>query len=194
MLGLAGALDMSTAGMISIAGTPVANLSPDELARLRRRTLGFVFQDFNLIPSLTAAENVALPLELDGISVANARELAGMALAAVGLADLGDRFIDEMSGGQRQRVAIARAISGDRRVVLADEPTGALDSRTGDEIMALLRDLADDGVAVILVTHEARNAGWADRVLFLRDGCLVDESHVENDAAALLAAGPRRGL
>lgn len=180
--------------MISIAGTPVANLSPDELARLRRRTLGFVFQDFNLIPSLTAAENVALPLELDGISVANARELAGMALAAVGLADLGDRFIDEMSGGQRQRVAIARAISGDRRVVLADEPTGALDSRTGDEIMALLRDLADDGVAVILVTHEARNAGWADRVLFLRDGCLVDESHVENDAAALLAAGPRRGL
>lgn len=144
------------------------------------------------MPTLTAIENIALPLELDGVSPKDARALAEAALAKVQLSELADRFIEQMSGGQRQRMAIARAIVGDRRLVLADEPTGALDSNTGDEIMGLLRDLADDGVAVVLVTHEARHAGWADRVVFLRDGRQVDQAAAEHDPAALLRQGPRR--
>ncbi len=117
--------------------------------------------------------------------------MADTALTRVQLPELAERFIEQMSGGQRQRVAIARAIVGDRRLILADEPTGALDSNTGDEIMALLRDLADDGVAVVLVTHEARHAGWADRVVFLRDGRQVDQTQVVTDPRVLLNS-PRR--
>ena len=144
---------------------------------MRRTSIGYVFQDFNLIPALTAAENVALPRELDGEQ--RARSRAGCALAAleeVGIADLADRFPDEMSGGQQQRVAIARAIVGERRLILADEPTGALDTDTGEEILRLLRARCDAGAAGVLVTHEARHAAWADRVVFLRDGVIVDET------------------
>lgn len=188
LLGIAGGLDTVTAGQVVIDGTPLAGLSRDRLAELRRRKVGFVFQDFNLVPSLTAAENVALPLELDGVQPRAARTQALAALTRVGLPELADRFVDQMSGGQRQRVAIARAIIGERRLVLADEPTGALDSNTGEAIMELLRDLADDGIAVMLVTHEARFAGWADRVIFLRDGRIVDESRAADDPAVLLAA------
>ena len=144
---------------------------------MRRRRVGYVFQDLNLLPSLTAAENVALPLELDGDA---ARRRPGRpapaALAEVDLAELADRFPDEMSGGQQQRVAIARALVGDRRLVLADEPTGALDSQTGEAVLRLLRARVDAGAAGVLVTHEARHAAWADRVVFLRDGVIVDTS------------------
>ena len=143
---------------------------------MRRTSIGYVFQDFNLIPALTAAENVALPRELDGERSGAARKLARAALAEVGIEDLADRFPDEMSGGQQQRVAIARAIVGDRRLILADEPTGALDTDTGEEILRLLRARCDAGAAGVLVTHEARHAAWADRVVFLRDGVVVDET------------------
>lgn len=190
LLAIAGGLDTATAGTVTIQGEVLDGRSRDELARLRRQTLGFVFQDFNLVPTLTALENVALPLELDGVDARQARRRSQGALARVGLGEFGDRFMDQLSGGQRQRVAIARAIVGDRRLVLADEPTGALDSRTGDDIMALLRRLADDGVAVMLVTHEPRHAGWADRVVFLRDGRQVDEASVVDDASTLLRAEP----
>lgn len=138
------------------------------------------------MPALTCLENVALPLELDGTPPREANDHARRAIQRVGLPDLADRYLHQISGGQRQRVAIARGIVGDRRLILADEPTGALDSATGDEVMALLRGLADEGVAVVLVTHEARHASWADRVLFLRDGRLVDEARGEYDPHALL--------
>ena len=138
--------------------------------------VGYVFQDYNLIPSLTAGENVALPLELDRVKARRAAELAREALAEVGLAGLDDRFPDDLSGGQQQRVAIARAVVGERGLILADEPTGALDSETGEQVLALLRARCDAGAAALLVTHEARHAGWADRVVFLRDGAAIDEA------------------
>ncbi|MGJ6979895.1 ABC transporter ATP-binding protein [Aestuariimicrobium soli] len=195
LLGLAGGLDRPTGGTIAVTGVTLQGRSRDELARIRRRQLGFVFQDFNLVPTLTVLENIALPLELDGVGPKDAAAQAARALDRVGLTELSGRFLDQVSGGQRQRVAIARAIVGDRRIVLADEPTGALDTSTGDEIMALLRSLADEGVAVVMVTHEARHAGWADRVVFLRDGRLVDETTAD-DASSLLRrsnpAAPRR--
>jgi putative ABC transport system ATP-binding protein len=149
---------------------------------MRRTSIGYVFQDFNLIPALTAAENVALPRELDGGTGRAARKLARAALEEVGIGELADRFPDTMSGGQQQRVAIARAVVGDRRLILADEPTGALDTETGEDILRLLRARCDAGAAGVLVTHEARHAAWADRVVFLRDGVVVDETgadHVE---------------
>jgi putative ABC transport system ATP-binding protein len=176
LLNLAGGLDRPTQGGVYVEGKLLGELSKRQLAALRRRSVGYVFQDLNLLPSLTAAENVALPLELDGMGVRKARRLAVAALDEVGLADLGPRFPDDMSGGQQQRVAIARALVGDRRLVLADEPTGALDSQTGEAVLRLLRARVDAGAAGVLVTHEARHAGWADRVVFLRDGVVVDTS------------------
>jgi putative ABC transport system ATP-binding protein len=176
LLNLAGGLDAPTAGEVWVQGAGLGRMSRRELAALRRRAVGYVFQDLNLLPSLTAAENVALPLELDGMGVRRARRAAVAALAEVDLAELGERFPDELSGGQQQRVAIARALIGDRRLVLADEPTGALDSHTGEAVLRLLRARVDAGAAGVLVTHEARHAAWADRVVFLRDGEIVDTS------------------
>ena len=147
-----------------------------------------MFQDFNLIPSLTAIENVALPLELDGLRVREARRMARAALELVSVAELADRYPDKMSGGQQQRVAIARALVGDRRLVLADEPTGALDSHTGEEVLRVLRERCDAGAAGLLVTHEARHAAWADRVIFLRDGVIVDSTGESAAAETLLDA------
>lgn len=187
LLALAGGLDRPTSGEIYVEGTPLSGLSLNELARLRRRAVGYVFQDFNLVPTLTAAENVSLPRELDGVPTRKARRQAKDALRLVGIEALADRFMDEMSGGQQQRVAIARAIVGDRHLILADEPTGALDSVTGDEIMGVLRNRADAGSAVMLVTHEARHAAWADRVVFIRDGRIVDQSEAATDPSVLLA-------
>ena len=160
---------------------------------MRRTSIGYVFQDFNLIPALTAAENVALPRELDGERTKAARVLALAALEEVGIVDLADRFPDEMSGGQQQRVAIARAIVGERRLILADEPTGALDTDTGEEILRLLRNRCDAGAAGVLVTHEARHAAWADRVVFIRDGLVVDESGADS-AERAARRSPREGL
>ncbi|MFJ7155396.1 ABC transporter ATP-binding protein [Streptomyces sp. NPDC101118] len=176
LLTLAGGLDTPSGGRVLVEGTDITTASRRELAALRRRSIGYVFQDYNLIPALTAAENVALPLELDGTSARKARAAALAALEEMNLAQVADRFPDEMSGGQQQRVAIARALVGDRRLVLADEPTGALDSETGESVLALLRSRCDAGAAGILVTHEPRFAAWADRVVFLRDGSVVDET------------------
>ncbi|MFK0255491.1 ABC transporter ATP-binding protein [Streptomyces sp. NPDC090445] len=183
LLTLAGGLDRPTAGRVLVEGTDITAANRRQLAALRRRSIGYVFQDYNLIPALTAAENVALPLELDGVSARKARASALAALEEMELGATADRFPDEMSGGQQQRVAIARALVGDRRLVLADEPTGALDSETGESVLALLRSRCDAGAAGILVTHEPRFAAWADRVVFLRDGSIVDStlrSHAES--------------
>ncbi len=191
LLTIAGGLDSPTAGTVAIEGTVLGALSRKQLAALRRRSVGYVFQDFNLIPALTAAENVALPRELDGDSTRAARRLALTALDEVGIPELADRFPDDMSGGQQQRVAIARAIVGDRRLVLADEPTGALDTETGEQVLRLLRTRCDAGAAGVLVTHEARHAAWADRVVFLRDGLAVDQTGPNTDAESLLNVGGR---
>ncbi|WP_086785150.1 ABC transporter ATP-binding protein, partial [Streptomyces caniscabiei] len=185
LLTIAGGLDTPTSGQVFVEGTDITALGIKGLAALRRRSIGYVFQDYNLIPALTAAENVALPRELDGISARKARAEALAALAEMDLGHLADRFPDEMSGGQQQRVAIARALVGDRRLVLADEPTGALDSETGESVLALLRSRCDAGAAGIMVTHEPRFAAWADRVVFLRDGAVVDQT-VRSDADSLL--------
>jgi putative ABC transport system ATP-binding protein len=185
LLTLAGGLDTPTSGMVHVEGVDLAALGQKGRAAMRRTSIGYVFQDFNLIPALTAAENVALPLELDGHGARNARRSARAALEEVGLGDLGARFPDEMSGGQQQRVAIARAIVGERRLILADEPTGALDSETGEDVLRLIRARCDAGAAGVLVTHEARHAAWADRVVFLRDGVVVDESGSDRPDALL---------
>ena len=189
LLTCAGGLDTPTSGEVSIEGTPLSTLSRRGLAALRRQSVGYVFQDFNLIPALTAAENVALPRELDGVRMRQARALALQALESVGVADLADRFPDDMSGGQQQRVAIARAIVGERRLILADEPTGALDSETGEAVLRLLRDRVDAGAAGVLVTHEARHAAWADRVVFLRDGRITDQTGSPSAPEQLLDSG-----
>jgi len=186
LLTLAGGLEKATSGEIFVENTPLGALNVNELARLRRRAIGYVFQEFNLVPSLTALENVALPRELDGVPSRKAYRQAMDALRGVGIEKLADRFMDQISGGQQQRVAIARAIVGQRRLILADEPTGALDSATGDGIMEVLRNRADSGCAVVLVTHEARHAGWADRVLFLKDGRIVDQAAQSYDPTVLL--------
>ncbi|MFJ9826835.1 ABC transporter ATP-binding protein [Streptomyces sp. NPDC101160] len=192
LLTIAGGLDTPTSGQVLVEGTDITTAGRKELAALRRRSIGYVFQDYNLIPALTAAENVALPRELDGVSARKARAEALAALSEMELGHLADRFPDEMSGGQQQRVAIARALVGDRRLVLADEPTGALDSETGESVLALLRSRCDAGAAGILVTHEPRFAAWADRVVFLRDGAVVDQT-VRSEADSLLSgrAGQR---
>jgi putative ABC transport system ATP-binding protein len=186
LLNLAGGLDAPTSGSVLVEDTDLGGLSRGQLAAVRRRSVGYVFQDFNLIPALTAAENVALPRELDGVRMRDVRRESAAALEEVGLGELADRFPDELSGGQRQRVAIARALVGPRRLVLADEPTGALDSRTGEWVLRLLRTRCDAGAAGVLVTHEARHAAWADRVVFLRDGAMVDETGRATPVEALL--------
>ncbi|MEU7910529.1 ABC transporter ATP-binding protein [Microbispora bryophytorum] len=183
LLNLAGGLDRPTEGSVRLEGRELRDLSPEQLAELRRRSAGYVFQDLNLVPSLTVAENVALPRELDGVRTAKARREALAVLEEVGLADLGDRFPDDLSGGQRQRAAIARALVGERRLLLADEPTGALDTRAGDEIIQVLRQRADAGAAVLLVTHEPRYAAWADRVVFLKDGQIADSAAAGTETA-----------
>lgn len=188
LLAIAGALLSPTSGEVEVAGQPLARLSARRLAAVRREVIGFVFQDFNLLPSLTALENVALPLDLGGVSRATARSEARRALAAVGMRERGRSFPDELSGGQRQRVAIARAIVGSRRLLLADEPTGALDSVTGEHVLEGLRERADEGAAVVLVTHDARHAAWADRIVYLGDGRVVDETRASRPES-LLAGG-----
>ncbi|MEU4704133.1 ABC transporter ATP-binding protein [Nonomuraea dietziae] len=176
LLNLAGGLDRPTSGTVHIDEQDLATVR--DLAVLRRRSVGYIFQDLNLVTSLTAAENVMLPRELDGVRSRLARKEAMAALAEIDVEDLADRFPDELSGGQRQRVAIARALVGERRLLLADEPTGALDTRAGDEILHILRARCDAGTAVLLVTHEPRYAAWADRVVFLRDGMITDSTSV----------------
>lgn len=191
LLNLAGGLDRPTSGTVVVGGEDLSSLDAGGIARVRRRHIGVVFQDYNLIPSLTGAENVALPLELDGAGVRSARHAAREALDLMGLQDLSDRYPDAMSGGQQQRVAIARALVGSRRLVLADEPTGALDSQTGEEVLRVIRERCDAGAAGLLVTHEARHAAWADRVVFLRDGLVTDTTGAMGGAEDLLEESAR---
>jgi putative ABC transport system ATP-binding protein len=176
LLTIAGTLEEPTSGAVLISGKDVARMSSAATARLRRRSVGYVFQDFNLLPGLTAVENVSLPLELDGMSARRAH-LAGLAaLEGLGLSDLAGRFPDQLSGGERQRVAIARAVVGERSLLLADEPSGALDSVNGEGVMRLIHTYCKRGTAAVVVTHDAQLASWADRVVFLRDGRLVDQT------------------
>lgn len=177
LLHLAGALEPPSAGRILVGGRDLGDMSLGEQATMRRRDIGYVFQRLNLVPSLTAVENVMLPLELDGIGGREARAVAVDALHSVGLVQSLDRYPDDFSGGQQQRIAIARAVVGERRLLLADEPTGSLDTLNSDQIIEMLADLPGrSATAVVLVTHEPRFASYADRVIFLRDGLIVDET------------------
>ena len=190
LLHVAGGLDTPDHGQVRVDGLSLATLDRTRLAAVRRRAVGFVFQDLNLVSTLTLAENVALPLELDGLARSAARDQALAALDDVGVLQAGGRFPEEVSGGQRQRAAIARALVGARRVLLADEPTGALDSVTAQEVMAVLRARIDTGAAGLLVTHDPRMAAWADRVVFLHDGQLVDQTSPTTDAPSFLTPRP----
>ncbi len=192
LLAIAGSLEEPTSGDVLVDGGDLAAMSRDDRARLRRRSIGYVFQEFNLLAGLTAVENVALPLELDGIWTRRARALAVEALDVLGVADRADQYPDELSGGERQRVAIARAVVGNRHLLLADEPTGALDSVNGEAVMRLLRAACKTGVAGVVVTHDAQLASWADRVVFLRDGRVVDQTPPPAVPDRLLAAEVHR--
>ena len=175
LLNLAGGLDTPTSGAVWIGDVDLGALTANGLAELRRRLVGVVFQQGNLLPTLRAVENVALPLELDGVGPDRARARALEALEAVEGADLAERFPDELSGGEQQRVAIARGLVGDRALLLADEPTGALDEVTGERMLALIRRACDRGAAALMVTHDPTQAAWADRVIRLRDGAIESE-------------------
>jgi len=192
LLTIAGALETPTAGDVIVAGHSLSAMSRDDRSRLRRRSIGYVFQDFNLLPGLTAAENVALPLELDGLSAGKARAAGLRALEELGLADKASRFPDQLSGGERQRVAIARAVVGDHRLLLADEPTGALDTANGEAVMRLILSACKNGVGAVVVTHDAQLASWADRVVFIRDGRIVDHTAPRLGPDSLLAGEAAR--
>jgi putative ABC transport system ATP-binding protein len=168
-------------------------MSRNGKARLRRRTIGYVFQDYNLLPGLTAAENVSLPLELDGLPARKARAAGLAVLEGLGLAERAERYPDELSGGERQRVAIARAVVGERRLLLADEPSGALDSDNAEAVMRLVHDACKNvGMAAVVVTHDAQLASWADRVVFLRDGRIADQTTPAAGPESLLTRGRSR--
>ncbi|HEX3620937.1 MAG TPA: ABC transporter ATP-binding protein [Acidimicrobiales bacterium] len=190
LLTIAGTLEEPTEGEVLVGGTAVVGMSRNDRARLRRRSIGYVFQDFNLLAGLTAAENVSLPLELDGVSAKSARESGLRALEELGLLQRAGSFPDQLSGGERQRVAIARAVVGNRTLLLADEPSGALDSANGDAVIRLIRAACQRGVAGVVVTHDAQLASWADRVVFLRDGRVVDQTAPAAGPDSLLASNP----
>jgi putative ABC transport system ATP-binding protein len=176
---------------VLIGGAPLSKMSRNDKARLRRRTIGYVFQDFNLLAGLTAVENVSLPLELDGVPAKKAHAAGMAALEELGLADLATRYPDELSGGERQRASIARAVVGERHLLLADEPSGALDSTNGEAVMRMILAACKRGVAAVVVTHDAHLASWAERVVFLRDGRVVDQTVTPPSPESLLATAPK---
>ena len=185
LLNIAGGLYTASSGQVLVDGIDLAALSPKDLAAQRRRSVGFVFQDFNLIASLTAAENISLPLELDGMSPKHARIHADQALTAVELEGLGRRFPDELSGGQRQRVAIARGLVGERRLLLADEPTGALDINTGVVVLEVIDRINRElGTTTAVITHNAAISSMAHRVIRLADGRVKQVTHNDNRLSA----------
>ena len=191
LLTIAGSLEEPTEGEVLVRGAALAGMSRNDKARLRRRTIGYVFQDYNLLPGLTAAENVSLPLELDGLPTRKARAAGLTTLAELGLAGRAGHYPDELSGGERQRVAIARAVVGERRLLLADEPSGALDSGNAEGVMRLLHEACKNaGIAAVVVTHDAQLASWADRVVFLRDGRVTDQTAPAPGPESLLTPGP----
>lgn len=191
LLTIAGSLEEPSSGEVLIEGEPLSKMSRDDKARLRRRSIGYVFQDFNLLPGLTGLENVSLPLELDGLPVRKARDAAMAALAEFGVADRAEHYPDELSGGERQRIAIARAVIGERHLLLADEPSGALDSTNAEAVMRMILETCNRGAAAVVVTHDARLASWAERVVFLRDGHVVDQAAPSGGSATLVGPGTR---
>jgi putative ABC transport system ATP-binding protein len=176
LLTLAGGLEDPDEGDVLVGGEPLSRMSRNARARLRRRAIGYVFQDYNLLPGLTAVENVSLPLELDGFPARKARAAGMAALDQLGLASRAGHYPDQLSGGERQRVSIARAVVGDRRLLLADEPSGALDSANGEAVMDLVRAACDRGVAALVVTHDAHLAARANRIVSIKDGHLVSQA------------------
>ena len=180
LLHLLGGLDKPSEGQVLIGGHRLTDLNDDRLTELRRRKIGFVFQFFNLIPVLNAVENAALPVTLDGVGPAEAKKKATEWLTRFGLSDRLANRPDQLSGGQQQRVAIARALVADPELILADEPTGNLDTRSSDEIAGLLRDVSKKyNRTVVIVTHDPRIAAYSDRIIFLKDGKVVDETLLE---------------
>jgi putative ABC transport system ATP-binding protein len=176
LMNILGCLDQPSSGRYLLAGEAVQAMSPNQLASIRNRRIGFVFQQFNLLPRTTALENVELPLVYAGVKSAHRLQMARRALDTVGLSERALHTPSELSGGQQQRVAIARALVNQPQLILADEPTGALDSETSKDIMTLLAELNRQGMTVVLVTHEADIAAWAQRRLVFRDGRMVDDS------------------
>ena len=183
LMNLLGCLDRPTSGSYRLAGREVSTMDRDELAEVRNEVLGFVFQSFNLLPRTSALENVELPLVYRGVGARERHRRAEAALARVGLGERLDHTPAQLSGGQQQRVAIARAIVGEPKVILADEPTGNLDTKTSLEVMALFQELGRSGITVVLVTHEPDIAEYASRVVVVRDGLIVSDTHQEPRAA-----------
>jgi putative ABC transport system ATP-binding protein len=192
LLTIAGSLEQPTEGEVLVGGSALSRMSRNDQARMRRRSIGYVFQDFNLLAGLNAVENVSLPLELDGMPAKKAKSAGMAALEGLGLADRASHFPDELSGGERQRVSIARAVVGERHLLLADEPSGALDSTNAEAVMRLVLAACRRGVAAVVVTHDAQLASWADRVVFLRDGRVVDQTMPPPSPESILAPAPNQ--
>ena len=174
LMNLIGCLDVPTSGIYKLDGQDISKKSDNQMAAIRNRYIGFVFQTFNLLPKLTARDNVALPLLYAGVSKRERRRRAEAALDKVGLSDRMDFRSNQLSGGQCQRVAITRAIVGNPKILLADEPTGALDTKSGEQVMDIFRQLNDEGVTIIMITHEREIAGYAKKLYTIRDGILTD--------------------
>ena len=192
LLTIAGSLEEPTSGQVLVNGADLSRMPGNDQARLRRRLIGYVFQDFNLLAGFSAIENVTVPLELDGVPAKVARAAGMKALAELGVAERARHFPDELSGGERQRVAIARAVVGDRQLLLCDEPTGALDSVTAEAVMLLLVAICRRGVAGVVVTHDAKLASCANRVVFLQDGRIIDQTRTAAAPGSVLAPGAER--
>jgi putative ABC transport system ATP-binding protein len=192
LLTIAGSLEDPSSGEVYVDGRALSSLSRNGKAQLRRQSIGYVFQDYNLLAGLSAVENVSLPLELDGVAARKAQAAALESLENFGLKDRASHYPDMLSGGERQRVAIARAVVGNRRLLLADEPSGALDSNNAEAVMRLMLAACHRGLAAVVVTHDAQLASWADRVVFLRDGKIVDQTLPVESPEALLANLPNQ--
>ena len=191
LLTIAGSLEDPSSGEVYVGGRALTTMSRNAKAQLRRQSIGYVFQDYNLLAGLSAVENVSLPLELDGVSARKAQASAMEAIEDFGLSDRASHYPDQLSGGERQRVAIARAVVGGRKLLLADEPSGALDSTNAEAVMRLILAACHRGLAAVVVTHDAQLASWADRVIFLRDGRIVDQTLPADSPEKFLADLPQ---